>query len=1012
MAEVYEEKKYSFPCISNDGDGLNSVNNIDPTINIANAHEEGIPSDVLYFTVPMESLKTSPSSFMDVIKDNIRSTNYRHMLCVLFYLISKQFYVTENCNNWITDFDERRIRIYMEYLLHKDSDPDDFILIDCVGIRFHIYIYDANVSFPNALVSLIKENGGEIKSVEDESTVEGPPSKKRKTAPGGSKKEKKIYPHNVYTQVKSPNDWMDLVHGISKNSEVTFNTMYSNTKENMLPDITHPYYYSNLFSWKNSFVADMKEEYKTHSGRNDGHAFPFPSSVFYIDSYLCHPAGILCVKLPRSAEWEVSYDLHRVTTSLNDKRVTEAAVINFDNLKIVNELRDVHDMLKQRRERILVKYEDDELSQKLKDFKDRSVGYLANTWDVSADISVPMKAMVSYSTEVGTWHYNRYDLVDHKLSSFGNFVASIMLELQNIYKIEAHHSILLRVLVNAVDAYRYEMNLHNNVLLAGAGASGKSHMFNIMAKDLFLKDTTKKLDHMTDKSVTSHGDKNDMIYVFHEAPPILMGQTNVNSGQETGSSLIKGIMTESESNTESLTVTDDGRRVEVNCKSERVGTMMMATNERCDRIPEALATRMIILPVNQVTVERTNKRKVNSTAHNGILSYDTKVQKIECKKRWHNRQILTNIVNKMIYLGILEEVDISVFDAVSEAIIEYMENRNYIERDSVNIRSLGFLKVFARTLTILHAVDKFIIDPKSPGYDPEGKIKFNSKKAFETLKHIQPYLFCTEEIALFTFSINIDQIIDVYQYNTMEVILATLDSKFVRSGLDREVSNGRWFTKPVFNNLTSIYNLMSSTQKSAGFMMRLSDENLQVAFRNLTKRSCNNDTVLIYDSNLQSVSVNVDFVKENFSWDDNLGRFKCDFDIQSIVLQAYKSAYVTKYSKYREKVITGFLHGVNDWRYLFNTCEIKPNNRSYSVSLGITNSYGMKFPEVEQDNAFERTKVKVVYNADFQEFRYKSFLKQCNLDENISIEDTLYNMHLGDETAFDYPTGLRTCTFD
>jgi hypothetical protein len=179
------------------------------------------------------------------------------------------------------------------------------------------------------------------------------------------------------------------------------------------------------------------------------------------------------------------------------------------------------------------------------------------------------------------------------MSSFGNFIIDTMLGFENFLRISTTHTILLRVMIDALDAYRYELNLHNNVLLVGEGSTGKSHIMEVIENLLFIHETITRVAHLTDKAMTGDRDQNDAILTFHEMPGILRGVPGKPGDGETGSGIIKEMMTSCKVQTKTIVV-DERRRLEIDIEAEHVSVLIMASNDSYDSIPQALRTRMLM----------------------------------------------------------------------------------------------------------------------------------------------------------------------------------------------------------------------------------------------------------------------------------------------------------------------------------------------------------------------------------------------------------------------------------
>ena len=270
-----------------------------------------------------------------------------------------------------------------------------------------------------------------------------------------------------------------------------------------------------------------------------------------------------------------------------------------------------------------------------------------------------------------------------------------------------------------MNAYRYKMSLHTNVLMLGQGATGKSHVLDTIA-EILIPGTTSKVTHQTDKASAIDSDNNDHISLLYEAPPGFLGQTDKGSDQNTGSHMLKDQMTSCEVSTETIYCdSDTGRRHKVKCSSECVGVFLIATNERADSIPEALATRMSNITVD--TVDRPGFNVIDK-ADCVVPNERNEKQKVQHIDRWRIRQVMTNMVEKAIYTGCLKDVDVSIPTLIYSKMITKMEKAGMVGKGST-VRGKSFLINFIRTLTIIHAVDKFANDSTSKGYKKAIKFK-------------------------------------------------------------------------------------------------------------------------------------------------------------------------------------------------------------------------------------------------------------------------------------------------
>jgi hypothetical protein len=321
-----------------------------------------------------------------------------------------------------------------------------------------------------------------------------------------------------------------------------------------------------------------------------------------------------------------------------------------------------------------------------------------------------------------------------------------------------------------------------------------------------------------------------------------------------------------------------------------------------------------------------------------------------------------------------------------------------------NDREIKMLKRFARSLTILHAVDKFISDPMSPGYDPDGKIGFGSLESFETLLKIQPYLFCTEEISLFTLTINADQLIDIHHFSVLEVILACVHNTLVRSEGRPDKRDGYWYTRPAYPDERFIYRKLTAAQNNDTFKRKMSAENIKVAFRQLRSRVYDGNALIEFNTNTQTISINAEFVEKHFEWDDGIGRYVCNFDLNNIMIDVFNKSYANTFTKEQKKSLIGITYD-GDMPFLFDVMHKKPNHAHVLTRNIAQSNLAAGINNFDSTDDYERVNDKVKFKTNFEEFSYRNYLEQCgySLTDGYSVDETLYNHHVAAPGTTNYP---------
>lgn len=947
-----------------------------------------------YFTIPMDKFRPSPCTFNDNAFTRAGEAN-KLILITLFHLMQNMFYGEKPNKKTLPNDNGKRFHVFMEYILPDGIDVDDYTLIDALGIRFHIHIYDEDLDVLQGIQKMIEKNGGAAFSYggedDDEGNAQQPARKKRKTTP--PQKKKKIEYFHAYEKIKSLWSWYNICNTASyEDIDEYLWTDDVIEQENWTPNEDHPFHPKVYFSWEKSNLPGMMASQNRQSER-----FGIPSAVFYIGEHLRNPLAILGVTLPLTPLWfEQDYYTARDTlSSLSNHEFMERRLLYDTGFIKRNDLKEIKAVQDERLKKLIKKTDPDDLPKAMLNFRTRSVKYIAGAWRQGAFVSKPIQILATKAHETKTWTTGPIKIIDKEMSSFGNFMGQMLFDFENVLRISTTHTILLRVFINALDAYRNDLNLHNNTVLLGEGATGKSHILDCV-KAMLVNGTVKSITHVTDKAAAVDTDNNDHISCYHEMPPQLLGSEK--SGQETGSHIIKDMMTSCSVETHTINVDDTGRRRSIKVTSECIGVFIMATNERFDKIPQALATRMIPIIVND-----NNRRKF------GINDMTCKIRGVtggdyssgDDGPRFDlllkNVQNVLVMVEKMIYTNILEDVGMAVFDTMQINMTQYMID-HHIMYNIGNIREIKYLRHFARTVTLMHAVFKFINDPQSPGFKAKD---FGSINSFEMLMNIQPYLFCTEEIALFTLTINADQLIKVYHFKVVELLLHSAKHYFLKNGDDFNVQDGYIRTQARFKDFNVIYNMLEKNQ--GDFTERISRQNIIVAFKELQNKLYNYQPIIKYDINTSSIMLNYAYVQKHYTMDVDLDRFVCNFDINNIMIDVFNKAYANRFTRTQKRMLVGTTYH-KDAPFLFNTTDKKPNPSKIltrHLAVSVNNNSVETF---EENEFYVRENDTIKFKCDFEDFCYQSYITDCGYDRGqFDLVDTLYNHHVNTDIDMEYP---------
>ena len=195
-------------------------------------------------------------------------------------------------------------------------------------------------------------------------------------------------------------------------------------------------------------------------------------------------------------------------------------------------------------------------------------------------------------------------------------------------------------------------------------------------------------------------------------------------------------------------------------------------------------------------------------------------------------------------------------------------------------------------------MERYANHPDSPGY--------NKSISFENLLDIQPLLFCTEEIALFTLTLNCEQIISATSYIALEVLLFCCENKWAREDETLVVRDGYFVTNTsTYASNTDVHTDLGSGQQNGNFTVKLSDENLRVGYNMMKKRYHDGKAIIVLDSNTQTLKISKDFVEKRYERNETLGRYTCKYNPHNLMQTVFVDAYCTEHTRRQNSMIIG-----------------------------------------------------------------------------------------------------------
>lgn len=408
------------------------------------------------------------------------------------------------------------------------------------------------------------------------------------------------------------------------------------------------------------------------------------------------------------------------------------------------------DHIKYKTELLSSEYERGELQQlMMKEFVQSIIN------DEDADVSAPMKKILA-------WYHNIRDknrcCVRRKTDPNGSVFLNSAAWKMNFFDDHLHvatvHPTLMLLQHSKYDAYYQSMDLHVNLIFTGEGATSKSYLFEKM-KQMSIQDTVQELTYQTTRADAIDGDRNDTIIVFHEAPPgLFLKHKSVDPNLEQG---MKEKLTSMTVKCKTYVYDDEtGTRTNRETVSQCIGVLMGATNDDPSQCSQAMRTRFHFGEFENTQ----RKNKSISECMRGEAEWAEFGGPLlrESLEHFHMEHFQVCMVFKMIFCGIIKSPTLKVPDTI------YTELMNHLRGENVDMttRFKERYDAMCRIFTIVYALDLL--------YNYEGGKHAGKRFDPMTLLDIEPLLYCTEEIAIFTFTLLSSEVYNPSEYKVKKAI--------------------------------------------------------------------------------------------------------------------------------------------------------------------------------------------------------------------------------------------------
>jgi len=359
-----------------------------------------------------------------------------------------------------------------------------------------------------------------------------------------------------------------------------------------------------------------------------------------------------------------------------------------------------------------------------------------------SDISAAGKCIARWLRHMRPELYERhgsfeFEIKDPSLSPFANMQFWFLQGLDSYMCVATAHPELVKLHYAAYDSYRqHGLNqLHWNVIYTGESATSKSYSFDVK-KQLSIEGTITEITYQTTRADAIDGDQNDHITIFNEAPPGLF-QAGPGDQNQDALSMMKEKLTSNRVRTKTFVKDEEtGERKNRIAVSSQIGVYMGATNDNPALAEEAVKSRFHWGEFERIY------RKDKSISDYQRKAFDME-QKPELMKKvdqflfyTKDQQMKVFYIWKFIFCNIIHDI---CLDAASILLTQMSK----VMKKDYNIRmpprTVERYRILCRILTITNALDVV--------FNMKGGLHQGKPFELKQLLDVEPYLYCTEEIA-------------------------------------------------------------------------------------------------------------------------------------------------------------------------------------------------------------------------------------------------------------------------
>ena len=359
------------------------------------------------------------------------------------------------------------------------------------------------------------------------------------------------------------------------------------------------------------------------------------------------------------------------------------------------------------------------------------------------------------------------------MSVFADFALKRMLQYDTLLHVSTAHRLLYMAELGRLDAYRWALELHFNMIFAGPKAVSKSFLLEVLQM-LSIPNTVKEHQHSTTASAFVDGPQCDQIRISEEMDSRLTAGKGSRASDPTFVKNEKAFLCSQLRITKTFEKDEDTMvRGNRHIKSKQIGQETACTNDLLSNMDEALRSRYHTQPVDDMKRNlrdiSTCKAAMQNHKSENPIKYEKRLEKLIAESR--QEQLVFFIFFRMHAASLVRKVSLHAANTIFAAYIAKLNKLGIKETTRHEQR----LKMFARLLVIRHAFNCVFRCRGGRWYGAE---RFREEQALD----IEPLLYCTAEMAFFTITLLQDDLVDPTKAKVEAALRKLIDVEFLRDG--------------------------------------------------------------------------------------------------------------------------------------------------------------------------------------------------------------------------------------